>query len=424
MYNWLFYLFLFIIILDFIVERFLDYLNTTALKPELPPEGRDIYDEEKYRKSQLYKRENDRFGLLTSTLSFVIILFMLIFGGFAWLNSWVTGITENPIWSALLFFGILGVASDILSTPFSVYHTFRIEEKYGFNTTTPKTFIFDKIKGWVLSAILGGGVLALIVWFYTITGEYFWLYAWLLVTGFTVFMSLFYSSLIVPLFNKQTPLEEGELRNAIEDFARQTGFDLKNIYVIDGSKRSTKANAYFTGMGRKKRIVLYDTLINDLTKEEIVAVLAHEIGHYKKHHTITGLFLSVIQTGITLYLLSLLVGNPLLSEALGAERSYFHLSLLAFAILYSPVSMIIGIFMNILSRKHEYQADAFAAHNYNGIALIEALKKLTNKNLSNLTPHPLYVFFYYSHPPLLSRMSAMAKYTNHNRNVNQNKELP
>ncbi|MFW6246036.1 MAG: M48 family metallopeptidase, partial [Tangfeifania sp.] len=301
-------------------------------------------------------------------------------------------------------------ASDILNLPFSIYDTFVIEEKYGFNKTTPKTFVFDKIKGWLLGAIIGGGLLALIIFIYQKTQDMFWIYAWLVVAVFSIFMSMFYSNLIVPLFNKQTPLEEGELRTAIENFAEKVGFKLDNIFVIDGSKRSAKANAYFTGLGPKKRIVLYDTLIDDMKTDELVAVLAHEIGHYKKNHIIQGLIISLVQTGIVLFIFSLLIDSPHLSRALGVEEPNFHIGLIAFGILYSPVSFVLGIFMNKLSRKNEYQADAFAAENYKPEALASALKKLSVKNLSNLTPHPKYVFFNYSHPPLLERLRYLKKF--------------
>ncbi|MCF8362519.1 MAG: M48 family metallopeptidase [Prolixibacteraceae bacterium] len=291
-----------------------------------------------------------------------------------------------------------------LTTPFEIYDTFVIEEKFGFNKSTPKIFISDKVKGWLLGAILGGGILALVMWIWSSTGDYFWLIAWGTVTLISVFMSMFYSELIVPLFNKQKPLENGELKDAIFKFAEEAGFRLKNIYVIDGSKRSTKANAYFTGLGPKKRIVLFDTLIEDLETDEIVAVLAHEIGHYKKKHTLTGLLLGIVQTGIMLYIFSLLVSSPYLSKALGVEQAKFHIGLIAFGILYSPLSFIMGIGMNIISRKNEYQADAYAAHFGFANELGRALKKLSVKSLSNLTPHPLYVFFHYSHPTLLQRL--------------------
>lgn len=301
-------------------------------------------------------------------------------------------------------------ASDVLQTPFEVYDTFVIEEKYGFNKTTPKIFVLDKIKGWLLGAVIGGGLLALIIFIYQKTQNLFWIYAWLVVSAFSVFILLFYSNLIVPLFNKQTPLPEGGLRDAIQQFSDKVGFRLDNIFVINGSKRSTKANAYFTGFGAKKRIVLFDTLIEEMEIEEIVAVLAHEIGHYKKKHVLQGLIISLLHTGAILFVFSLLIGNPLLSRALGVETPNFHIGLVAFGILYSPVSFVLDIFMNILSRKNEYEADAFAAQNYQPEALASALKKLSVKNLSNLTPHPLYVFFHYSHPTLLQRLQHLKKF--------------
>ncbi|MCF8230133.1 MAG: M48 family metallopeptidase [Bacteroidales bacterium] len=407
--NTLFTIIIVIIVADYLWERILDYLNSTRWSDKLPDELKGIYDEEKYRKSQQYDKEKQRFSFITDTFSFILILLMLFLGGFAFIDQIVRDITENPIWMAILFFGIIGLAADILALPFSIYGTFVIEQKYGFNKTTPKTFVFDKLKGWLLGGILGGGILALIVWIYTSTGEWFWLITWIALGGFMVFMSMFYSNLIVPLFNKQTPLEEGDLRNAIEDFASKVGFKLKNIYVMDGSKRSTKANAYFTGLGPKKRIVLFDTLIDKHSNDELVAVLAHEIGHYKLKHTTLGVLLSLVQTGIMLYILSLFIGNPVLSQALGAEEGSFHMGLLAFGLLYSPISLLLGWLMNMVSRKNEYAADHFAGNKYKAEALIIALKKLSVDNLSNLRPHPLYVAFYYSHPPLLKRIGALKR---------------
>lgn len=266
-----------------------------------------------------------------------------------------------------------------------------------------KTFILDKFKGLLMTVIIGGGILALIVWFYQIAGENFWLYAWILVAVFSVFMNMFYAKLIVPLFNKQVPLKDGSLRSKIEEYAQSVGFQLDNIFVIDGSKRSTKANAYFSGFGKEKRITLYDTLINDLEEEEIVAVLAHEVGHYKKNHIIINLVASVVTTGFTLWLLSVFIGSPALSQALGVAEPSFHIGLVAFGILYSPISEITGLIMNYLSRKFEYQADNYARATYNGESLISSLKKLSRNTLSNLTPHKSYVFVHYSHPSLLQR---------------------
>ncbi len=408
----IFYIIVIILIIDFIFERFLDYLNGTRLSPQLPDGVKGIYDADRYEKMIKYKRENGRFAFLTSSFSFLLILLMLFFEGFAYVDEIARQFVDHPILVALIFFGILMLASDILGTPFAWYDTFVIEEKYGFNKTTPKTFVTDKLKSWLLAIIIGGGILALIIWFYLLTREYFWLIAWAAVSLFSIFMTMFYSNLIVPLFNKQTPLEEGELRNKIQEFSKKAGFELENIYVIDGSKRSTKANAYFTGLGSKKRIVLFDTLIEDLEPDEIVAVLAHEIGHYKHNHMRQNIIISVLESGLMFYVLSLFIGNEALSEALGASEPAFHLAIITFGILYSPFTTILGLGLNVLSRKNEYQADAFAAKYGLGKDLASGLKKLSVKNLSNLTPHPTYVFVYYSHPPLLKRLEAIEQKQN------------
>jgi STE24 endopeptidase len=396
-----------ILVFNFLFSRLLEYFNARRYGDPVPDLLKDVYDAEDYRKSMDYKKVNYRFSILTGTFSFLLILAMFLFDGFAYADGLVRRITDHPVLVALLFFGLLMFLSDLINTPFSIWDTFVIEERFGFNKTTVKTFITDKLKSWMLGALIGGMILAAVIWFYTLTGNNFWIFAWVLVSGFTIFMYMFYSTLIVPLFNKQTPLEEGELRNAITDFSRKAGFKLDNIFVIDSSRRSTKANAYFSGLGRKKRIVLYDTLIQDLEKEEIVGVLAHEIGHYKKKHTLFGVILSVLQTGITLFILSLFVGSPVLSEALGAEVPSFHIGLVAFGILYSPLNMVLGIGGNLLSRKNEYQADRYAGMMHDPDALVSALKGLSRKNLSNLTPHPAYIFFHYSHPPLYERVKAL-----------------
>ncbi len=408
MYNTIFVVMMGVLLFGYILEQWLDRLNLKHTLPELPEELKGIFDEEEYRKSQLYKRDNTRFSFVSSTLSLLVMGLVFFLGGFGWLDRWLSGFTSNYILFVLAFFGILSFAGDILSTPFSIYSTFVIEERYGFNRTTVKTFILDKFKGWLLGGIIGGGLLALITWIYMLTGSWFWIIVLGVVTLFSVFMNMFYSNLIVPLFNKQTPLEEGSLRTKIEDFARKVDFRLDNIYMMDGSKRSSKANAYFTGLGPKKRIVLFDTLVKDLKEEEIVAVLAHEVGHNKKKHTTTGLVLSVLQTAITLYLFSLFVGMDSFSVALGGTEASFHLGLIAFGILYSPISTLLGLGSNLISRKHEYQADRFAREHYNAEDLISSLKVLSKSTLSNLTPHPAYVFFHYSHPTLLQRIRKLA----------------
>lgn len=399
----LFYIIIAIILIDFIIDKILDALNAKHFDDPIPEELEDVYDAEEYDKSQRYKKERYKFGLVSSTLSVALTLAFLIFDGFAWVDGIARSISDNEIVISLVFFGIIMLGSDILMTPFSWYSTFVIEEKYGFNKTSKKTFILDKLKSFGMMAVIGGGILALIVWFYQLSGNDFWWYAWILVAVFSVFMNMFYAKLIVPLFNKQTPLEEGSLRTKIEQYAKSVGFKLDNIFVIDGSKRSTKANAYFSGFGREKRITLYDTLINDLEEEEIVSVLAHEVGHYKKNHIIINLIASMIVTGFTLWLLSIFIGSPVLSQALGVEQPSFHIGLVAFGILYSPISEITDLIMNYISRKFEYQADNFAKSTYNGDSLIHSLKKLSRNTLSNLTPHKAYIFVHYSHPSLLQR---------------------
>lgn len=405
----IFWIIIAIIVFDFLFEKVLDYLNVKNMKDEIPEELEGIYEEEKYKKSQQYSRTNTRFSLITSLFSLILILAMLFGGGFGLLDEWIRNTTQNIYLQTLLFFGILGLASDLLSTPFSIYSTFVIEEKFGFNKTTPTTFILDKLKGYLLGILIGGGLLMFVLWAWLSTGNWFWVIVLGGMSAFMIFMAMFYTRLIVPLFNKQTPLEEGELKDAIHHFAVKAGFTLDNVYVIDGSKRSTKANAYFSGLGPKKRIVLYDTLINDLESEEIVAVLAHEVGHYKKKHVLKGLAMSLVQSGIMIWLLSLALGSPVLSRAIGAEDASFYMGLVSFGLLFSPVSFITGIFSNILSRKYEYQADSYAkAHGLAG-KLVNSLIKLSVKNLSNLTPHPAYVFFHYSHPTLLQRKREIEK---------------
>ena len=407
MNNIIFFLIIIIPVAGFITERYLDYLNSKMWSDTLPEKLRGICDQEEYRKTQLYQKDNNRLSFWTSLFNLAVVLIMIIAGGFALIDSLARSLSLNLVVVSLLFFGMIGFASDLINIPFSWYDTFIIEKKYGFNTMTVRTFITDHIKSWFIALLVGIPVLGLITWFYYKTGKNFWLYAWALITLFSVFMNLFYSELIVPLFNKQTPLGEGALRTAIETFATRTGFRLRNIYIIDGSKRSTKANAYFSGFGPKKRIVLYDTLQNELTVEEIVAVLAHEIGHYKKKHVLLSLIFSVILTGFMLFLFSLVVNNPDLSRAIGAETTSFHLGLIVFGILYSPLSLIIGLFTNFISRKNEFAADRFVRENFKPEVLSEALKKLSVKNLSNMMPHPVYVFFHYSHPPLLDRLAKL-----------------
>lgn len=400
----LFYIIVIILIVQYLVDTVLKILNARRFDDPLPEEVSDLMDQEEYRKAQAYKKVNFKFGMISTTFSTLLTILFLVLGGFEWIDQATRGITVHPVLMALVYFGIIFFASDIIQLPFSYYQTFVIEERFGFNTTTIKTFVLDKIKGWLMGIIIGGLILALVIYFYKWAGTDFWWYAWALIAVFTVFLNLFYSKLIVPLFNKQTPLEDSSLKEKIESYARNVGFELEQIFVIDGSKRSTKANAYFSGFGKQKRIALFDTLVKDLEEDEIVAVLAHEVGHYKKKHIIFNLVASIISTGITLFVLSLFVNNPELSAAIGVSQPSFHAALISFGLLYSPISELTGLAMNHLSRKFEYQADDWARSTWNGSDLISSLKKLSKHSLSNLTPHPAYVFMYYSHPPLVQRI--------------------
>jgi STE24 endopeptidase len=405
----LFYILIAIISISFIFDKILDSLNAQHFDDKVPAKLTDVYDKQAYEKSQAYKRANEKFSNFTSTFSIIVTVSFFFVDGFKYLDHFARSFTNQPILIALIFFGVIMLGSDILTTPFSYYKTFIIEEKFGFNKMTKKLFWFDKIKGWFMSIVLGGAILSLIIWFYLFAGADFWIYAWILVAVFSLVMNMFYAKLIVPLFNKQKPLEAGELKSAIENYAQKVGFTLNNIFVIDGSKRSTKANAYFSGFGSQKRITLYDTLIKDLETEEIVAVLAHEVGHYKRKHIVFNLASSILLTGLTLFILSLFINSSLLSEALGVSIPNFHIGLIAFGILYSPISGITGLCMNYMSRKFEYQADNFAKETFESTPLITALKKLSKNSLSNLTPHRAYVFMHYSHPTLLERIENLEK---------------
>lgn len=410
MYNAVFWLIIALVIVEFVVERSISKLNAGWFGKPIPQKLAGIFDEEKYQKQQAYSYTNYRFGVFSSSFSVLCSLVALGLGLYGWLDEWLRVWIANEVWLCLAFFGIIMVVNTLIDIPFDYYRTFVIEEKFGFNKATKAVFCGDELKNLLLSAVMGGVVLGVITWVYTVIPAYFWLVAWGVVSVFMLFMTMFYSQWIVPLFNKQTPLEAGELRTAIEDFAQKAGFDLANIYVMDGSKRTTKANAYFSGLGSKKRIVLYDTLIKELSTQEIVAVLAHEIGHYKHKHTRTMIVVSMLSNLLMFALLGFFVASPALSVAMGGVVPSFHLGIMAFGILYSPISTALGLCMNGLSRRNEYQADAFAASYGLGDALISALKKLSTTALSNLQPHPAFVFVHYSHPTLLQRLLAIEAY--------------
>ncbi len=395
------------ILFEFILSKTLSWLNLKTWSKPLPEEVKDLYDAKKYADAKDYAFANYKTGTIASVISLIITLVFLWSGGFAWVDNIARSFSGSPIIQALIFFGLIGGASTLLSLPFDIYETFVIEEKFGFNKTTPALFVTDKLKGLGLAIVIGGGILALLTFLFGLLGSKFWIAAWLVVAGISIFVAMFYTSLLLPLFNKLTPLTQGELRESIEKYAAKVNFPLTNIFVLDGSKRSTKANAFFSGLGYKKNIVLYDNLVNDMTTDEITAVLAHEVGHYKKKHVMQSIVLSIIQMGVMFYIFGWLANHSIMAEVLGAKQNSFHLSLVTFALLYSPISLIIGLLMNVFSRKNEYEADAYAKETYNATPLITALKKLSVNHLSNLQPHSAFVFFNYSHPTLLQRMRAM-----------------
>ena len=399
-----FILLILIIILNFLKDYYLSYLNSKNFRNKIPQIISDVYDEKKYLESQNYKQTQYKFSKFLKFYGLILILLFFLFDGFFILDQFTRGLFDSSILVSLSFLGILYFGNDILTIPFSIYYTFVIEERFGFNKTTLKLFILDKIKSWIITILLGGGILYFLLLIVDLYGDKFWIPAWIFLTLISVLINGLYAQLIVPLFNNQTKLEEGDLRSQIEDYSQKVGFDLSNIFVIDGSKRSTKANAYFSGFGKQKRVTLYDTLINKLNTNQIVAVVAHEIGHYKKNHIIYNLIFSIIQTGIMLYLLSIFIFLPIFSLSLGIEESSFHIGILCFSILFSPISELISLIFNLFSRKFEFEADNFAKKTFSGKYLIEALKILSKDSLSNLTPHPKYVWWYYSHPTLLQRI--------------------
>ena len=405
-----------LVIFNFLFSNILDYVNHKNWKDKIPPELEDFYNKEKYKKAKLYSISKSKIGLLSSVISFLFVISLLVFNGYGFLNQLVYSDSLNlflpfeintSFARSGVFFLILFILNSLISIPFSYYNTFIIEEKYGFNKTSKSTFFLDIIKSTILSILIGGFLLFAALYLYDNINEGFWLWLWIGLSLLMVFINMFYADLIVPIFNKLTPLNNVELRKKIENYSKDVGYLLKNIYVIDGSKRSTKANAFFSGLGPRKTIALYDTLIEKHTENELVAVLAHEVGHFKKKHVLSGLLMSVIQIGIMAFFFELCLKLPEISIALGGLDTNFHLGLIGFSIIFSPISMISSILMNYVSRKNEFEADAYAKETFNGEDLSLALKKLSIDSLSNIYPHPLYVFFHYSHPPLIQRLRAL-----------------
>jgi STE24 endopeptidase len=404
--TWL-YLIIGLVVFNYLFSTVLDFINAKNWRTEIPPIMKDYYNKENYVKAKNYSKEKGRVSLISSTISSSITILFLASGGYGWLNNAISNYYEIPFLKSGFFFLTLFILSDVISIPFSCFNTFVIEEKYGFNKMTVKTFVMDKIKGYFLTIIVGGLLLFGAIYLVSTVEKGFWLWLWISLSVLMLFVNMFYADLIVPIFNKLTPLETGSLRDKIESYTKKIGYSLKNIYIIDGSKRSSKANAFFSGLGPRKTIALYDTLVNNHTEEELVAVLAHEVGHYKKKHVLTSLFLSIFQLGLMCFLLEICLKVGEISQALGGEDIEFHLGLIAFGILYSPLGTMFGIVMNLNSRKNEFEADAYAKETYDGVALATALKKLSVDSLSNLYPHPFYTFIHYSHPPLLKRLKAL-----------------
>jgi STE24 endopeptidase len=412
MVNFFLILILIIIVGDYLLDIVVETLNVKNLSTDLPEEFVGYYDAQKYKQSQEYLKETTRFGIFIDSISTPLTIIFILIGGFNLVDTIARSLNQNMIITGLIFAAILMLLSQLLSIPFSIYSTFVIEEKYGFNRTTPKTFILDFLKGWALTLILGGIVFSIILWFFDKAGSMAWIYCWVTVVIFQIVVTFFAPIIILPLFNKFHPLEDGDLKAAIEEYAKSQNFKLKGIFKMDASRRSTKSNAFFTGFGKYRRIVLFDTLIEKHTVDELLSILAHEMGHYKKKHIVKSILLSIATTGIMFYILSLFLNNESLFAAFQMENISIYASLFFFGFLYTPISMIISIGGKILSRKHEFEADTYASQTYKKpAAMISALKKLTVDNLSNLTPHPLKVFLSYSHPPVLERIRTLQKST-------------
>jgi len=396
----------------YLIDLTSELLNLRSLRPDLPNELRDFYNPQEYSKSQEYARAHTRFGIIASSFDLAVLLAFWFAGGFNWLDMLIRGFGFNGTITGILYLGILLLADAVLSMPFSLYSTFVIEEKFGFNRTTLRTFFEDRLKTLLLSVILGIPLLAIVLWFFQHAGNLAWLYCWIISTSFILAVQYVMPVWIMPLFNKFTPLSQGELKERIIQYAAKVEFAFKDIAVMDGSKRSSKANAFFTGFGRNRRIALYDTLIEQHTVPELVAVLAHEIGHQKKKHVIQGIAIGILHMGVLFFLLSLFLNNRHLFDAFYMTNLSVYASLLFFGLLYEPLSLILSILLNAFSRKHEREADAYAAGTIdNPEEMVFALKKLSCRNLSNLTPHPFYVFLHYAHPPLLERITSIRKYT-------------
>ena len=401
---------IFALAVEYLLSTVSSILDMGNIVEEVPADFQDVYDREKYARSQSYLRDRTRFGIFSSTFSLLLILVVIHTGLFGVLDQFVRVQTIQPILAGLLFFGIIFIIQDIISLPFSIYSTFVIEEKFEFNRTTPKTFVIDKLKGYALTVILGSAVIVPILFFFERFGPRGWWIAWGLVTLFMIAVQPLFVHVIAPLFNKFTPLEEGELRTAIEEYSEKVKFPIGRIDVMDGSKRSGHSNAYFSGLGKSRRIALFDTLLEKHTTEEIISVVAHEVGHYKRKHIIKGTALGILETGVMLFIFNLIMKDAALFSVFGVSDISVYGGLVFFAMLYAPVSMITSLLTTAVSRKNEFEADTFSLETTkNPQALVNMLKGLAANNLAHLTPHPLKVFLSYSHPPVISRIAAVTQ---------------
>jgi STE24 endopeptidase len=394
----------------FIVKVVADLLNLRAASPELPAAFCDIYEPEAYRRSQEYLKAKTGLSMIEMTVDLLILLVFWFAGGFNALDHFIRGWGFDPVINGVLYTSVLLLMQGTASLPFNIYQTFVIEERFGFNKSTPMVFVADLLKTMLLVALIGTPVLALLFWFFEYAGAYAWLYAWGGMVSFSLILQYVAPTWIMPLFNKFEPLEDGELRQAILKYADEVNFPLTGICVMDGSKRSEKGNAFFTGFGKNKRIALFDTLIKNHSTPELVAVLAHEIGHFKKKHILISMVLSMVNLGVVFFLLSVFMNNRMLFDAFSMQQTSVYASLLFFMLLYSPVEFLLSIAIQMLSRHNEYEADRFAVATYShGAALADALKRLSRQNLANLTPHPFHVFLNYSHPPLAQRIRKISE---------------
>jgi STE24 endopeptidase len=409
--NFFLIIILAILVGDYLLNLIVDTLNMRHLSTDLPEAFVGYYDRDKYRKSQEYLKETTRFGFVFNSIATPLTIAFILLGGFNTVDHFARSFHLGSIPTGLIFTAVLMLLFQMVSIPFSIYSTFVIEERYGFNKTTPRTFALDILKTWILAAVIGGVLFSGVLWFFEKAGPWAWVWCWMALTLFQILLLFVAPVVIMPIFNKFVPLPEDELRAAIEAYAKTQNFKLKGVFAMDGSKRSTKSNAFFTGFGRFRRIVLFDTLIQKHTRDELVSVLAHEMGHYKKRHILTSMAISIITTGLMFFILSLFINNRELFAAFRMDHISIYASLIFFGFLYSPIEMVLSIFGNMLSRRHEYEADAFAVDTYQKPqSMISALKKLSVDTLSNLTPHPLKVFLSYSHPPVLDRIEAIQKH--------------